>query len=103
MSSEVVAIQSELVKYERFYKDRTTEVKKDYTQAVRDGDTAGAAEARDDWNHLQTAKKENGFTKAPLGELLKAPFVQANREKLVIGGVTAKRNNKGFLQQRAAQ
>jgi hypothetical protein len=69
------------------FQDRTTRIKNDYAQAVRQKDTAAMQDAREAWTKLQQARQRNGLTPQPVSNLLKAPQEQAQREKRTVGGV----------------
>lgn len=78
------------------FQDRSTKVKADYIKAMRAGEST--AEARAAWTKLQEARVNNGYTRQPLSELLKAPQNQAKREKQVVGGVQFNKANKRFVE-----
>lgn len=85
---------------DEFFKERVTRVKREYTAAVRSGDTQAAAEARQRWVELQAVRKERGYKPSPMSELLKAPQERAKREKSAVGGVVpAGKREAGALQQ----
>jgi hypothetical protein len=88
-------------KYEldTFYKDRTTHLKRAYTEAYKDGDSSALAEARQDWQDMQAARKANGYKPAPLSDLLKAPMEQRKREKATLGGVQYRGKDAGAVRQ----
>ncbi len=86
-----------------FYKNRTSEIKRGYTEAVRSGDTEATAELRDKWNKLQEARVRNGYKKQPLSELLKAPQEQRKREARTSGGVQYRDSNKGAVEALTAE
>lgn len=69
------------------FQDRTTRIKNDYAQAVRQKDTAAMQDAREAWTKLQQARQRNGLKPQPVSNLLKAPQEQAQREKRTVGGV----------------
>lgn len=69
------------------YKAETTTMKRRYTRAQKDGDTAALKKVREDWNELQAARAEQGLKRQPLSTLLRAPREQAGRERRTIGGV----------------
>jgi hypothetical protein len=69
------------------FQDRTTRIKNDYAQAVRQKDTAAMQDAREAWTKLQQARQRNGLTPQPVSNLLKAPQEQAQREQRTVGGV----------------
>jgi len=90
------------VKYnsDKFFKERTTQIKHAYTQAVKDNDFAGMADARQDWADTNASRVAHGYTPQPLSNLLKAPSDQAKREKSSVGGVIpAGKRDAGALRQ----
>lgn len=84
-------------KADKFFAERTPDVKKAYTEAYRSGDAEKMAEARQEWMDLQASRVRNGYTRQPLSELMRAPMEQAKRERSAKAGVTATRYNKGFV------
>jgi hypothetical protein len=78
------------------FQDRSTRVKADYIKAVRAGEST--TEARAAWTKLQEARVNNGYTRQPLSELLKAPQNQAKRERQTKEGVQFNKANKRFVE-----
>ncbi len=66
--------------YEQFFKDRSTEIRRDYVEAYKKGDGEGMTEAREAWSDMQESRKRNGFKAQPISELFKAPLEQRKRE-----------------------
>jgi hypothetical protein len=89
------------VKYESdtFYRERTNDVKQQYSRAYRAGDTEAMAQARDEWTRVQAARRAAGYQPKPLSDLLKAPREQGKRERITIGGVQGRRGDQGMLRQ----
>jgi len=83
---------------EQRFTDRTSRIKNDYSQAIRKGDSAAAAEARADWNKLQEARVRAGLKRQPLSNLLKAPREQSKRERETAGGVQFTRASRGMVE-----
>jgi hypothetical protein len=83
---------------EQRFTDRTSRLKNDYSQAIRKGDSAAAAEARADWNKLQEARVRAGLKRQPLSNLLKAPREQSKRERETAGGVQFTRASRGMVE-----
>jgi hypothetical protein len=83
---------------EQRFRDRTSRIKNDYSQAIRKGDSASAAEARADWNKLQEARVRAGLKRQPLSNLLKAPREQSKRERETAGGVQFTRASRGMVE-----
>lgn len=92
-------VQSAKFEFDQFYNDKASEIKRAYTRASKEKDSAAQAEARDDWKSLQESRAKNGYTKQPLSTLLKAPQEQKKRERNVTGGVQFNKSNKGFVKQ----
>jgi hypothetical protein len=67
--------------YDKYFSERTTEIRRDYVEAKRAGDYAGEAAAKAEWKNLQLAKKRVGFKTSPVFSLTNAPKQQAAREK----------------------
>lgn len=67
-------------KADEFYKDRTSQLKRQYVEAYRDGDGATMQEVRQSWMETQDARRRLGIKVQPLSELLKAPQEQRKRE-----------------------
>jgi hypothetical protein len=65
---------------DEFYKDRTSQLKRQYVQAYRSGDGAKLQEIRAEWQDTQQARRRLGFKVQPLSTLLKAPQEQRKRE-----------------------
>jgi hypothetical protein len=73
---------------EKFYKDRTTELKTDYVEAFKKGDRAKLEEIRKEWEQTQIARVKNGLKRQPYSELFMAPQEKAKREKEIRGGIS---------------
>lgn len=84
---------------DQHYKERATEIKREYTRAYREGDASGMAEARQAWQDMQMVRAANGYTREPLSALLKAPMEQVKRERQTVGGVQYNRQNRQFVQE----
>ena len=83
---------------EQRFRDRTSRLKNNYSQAIRKGDSAAAAEARADWMKLQEARVRAGLKRQPLSNLLKAPREQSKRERETAGGVQFTRASRGMVE-----
>jgi hypothetical protein len=83
---------------EQRFRDRTARIKNDYTQAVRKGDNAAAAKARQEWQNLQSARAKAGLKRQPLSNLLKAPQEQRKRERDTAGGIQFSRSTRGMVE-----
>ena len=67
--------------YDKYFSERTTEIRREYVEAKRAGDYAGEAAAKAEWKNLQLAKKRVGFKTSPVFNLISAPKQQAKREQ----------------------
>lgn len=83
--------------YDQFYNDKASEIKRTYTRAYKEGDTASLNEAREAWKSLQESRAQNGYQRQPLSTLLKAPQEQKKRERQSVGGVQFNKANRGFV------
>ena len=92
-------LQAVKFEFDEFYNDKASEIKRAYTRASKENDTAAQAKAREDWKKLQESRAKNGYAKQPLSSLLKAPQEQRKRERNVAGGVQFNKANKGFVRQ----
>lgn len=87
---------------DEFYRNRTTQLKRAYTEAVRSGDEAARREAMQDWKDTQEARRRVGMKTQPLSELLKAPREQAKRERNTVAGVQVRDTNRGVIEKLTA-
>jgi hypothetical protein len=92
-------IQGVSIETDRFYKDRTGEIKRDYVKAVNAKDIAGMAKARQEWIELQNTKAKQKLARQPLSDLLKAPQEQKKRERNVEAGVPVTKSNKQYIKE----
>jgi hypothetical protein len=89
--------QNEVRKMDKYYHDKESEIKYQYTKAHKAGDSSGLSQARQDWALLQQSKREQGIKANPLSDLIKAPMAQQKRERSVIGGVESKLGNRQMV------
>ena len=92
-------VQGAAIDTEKFYKDRTGEIKRDYVRASNAKDAAGMAKARQEWLEMQEAKRKNKLKTQPLSDLLRAPQEQKKREAGVVGGVQTTKSNREYMKQ----
>jgi hypothetical protein len=92
-------VQGVAIETDKFYKEKTGEIKRDYVKAVKEKDTAGMAKARQEWVELQNAKARQKLQRQPLSDLMKAPQEQKKRERNVESGVPATKSNKQFIKE----
>ncbi len=80
----------QVIRYEQFYRNRTSAIKAQFTEAREAGDSAAIRQAREDWLALQDAREKNGFDRQPLSDLLRAPQeLRRRRERVEDVGVRA--------------
>jgi hypothetical protein len=92
-------LQNAKFKYDEFYNDKTSELKREYVRAYDDGDVEARRDVIEEWKKLQQSRAENGYTRQPLSTLLKAPQEKAKRERNTVGGVAVNKANRGFVRQ----
>ena len=90
--------QNVKTEYDKFYHQKSTDIKGEYVNAYRAGDAQGMAKAREEFQRLEESRVSNGYKRLPMSELLKAPMAAMKRERGVIGGVETTKQNKGFVQ-----
>ena len=83
---------------EQFYEAKTTTLKRRYTSAAKQQDTAELAKLRVEWDAMQEARERDNLKRQPLSTLLKAPREQAKRERDVVNGVPTTRTNRRFVE-----
>ena len=93
------AKQSAKYDLEQRFSDRTSRIKNDYVKAYKSKDTAKMAEARRAWAELQEARQRNGYKIQPLSNLVKAPFEQAKRERMTIGGIQYDTSSREYVRR----
>jgi hypothetical protein len=96
--SEMYEKQQRVRNVEQRFRERTTRIKNDYTKAMRERDTAAAAEARQAWMNLQAARVKAGLKRQPMSELIRAPREQAKRERETAGGVQFRKGTERMVE-----
>lgn len=96
-------VQGARFKADEFYSNQTSRLKLDYTKAAKANDQQAMTEIRADWTQTQDARTRLGYKRQPLSDLLKAPQVQAKRERNAVGGSEFTERNKGFVRSAAAE
>ena len=86
-------------KIEQFYKARAQSLQREYTEAVRAGDSAAAAEVRAAWANTQKAREEMGLKRQPVSSLMRAAAAQKRRERDTLNGLQFKRDNKKLVEK----
>jgi len=93
-------IMSSEFKADKFYSERTTELKTEYTQAFRKGDTEEMGDIRRKWEDTQLARVRNGLKRQPISELFRAPQEQLKRQRDIKGGIVKPSLASGFVTER---
>lgn len=91
--------QKVVAEFDKFYSERSKDIKASYVEGSRANDPAAMAEARDDWQKLQESRVRNGYKRQPMSELFRAPVEARKRERGVIGGVETTKSNRRFVEQ----
>lgn len=68
------------IEYEQFYSDRSSDIKRNYINAYKKGDSEAMEQARIKWMEMQDSRQANGFKRQPLSDLFRAPVNAAKRE-----------------------
>ena len=90
--------QKVVKEFDKYYKQRDTEIKGDYVEASRKGDSASMGDAIDEWNKLQASRVANGYKRQPYSDLYKAPMAAIKREQNVSGGVEFTKSNRQLIE-----
>jgi hypothetical protein len=90
--------QNVKAEYDKFYAQKSTDIKGAYVRAYRENDAKGMAEAREEFQRLEDSRVSNGYKRQPMSDLFKAPMAAMKRERGVIGGVETTKQNKGFVE-----
>ena len=83
--------------FDKYYSDRASEIKGEYVNASRKGDSEGMSAARQDWENLQDSRRKNGYKIQPMSELFKSLVAARKREASVVNGVETTKANKKFV------
>jgi hypothetical protein len=73
--------RQEMYEYDKYFSERTTEVRRDFVEAQRAGDSSGVEAAKSEWLALQSAKKRVGLKPSAIANLKSAPKQQTARER----------------------
>lgn len=93
--------QRTVAEFDKFFQDRSGEIKKDYIEARRAGENT--SDIMTEWTKLQEARVRNGYTRQPMSDLLRAPMAATKREKDVVGGIEFNKGNRQFVRTLAEQ
>ena len=85
------------------FTDRTSRIKNEYIEAVKNNDQEGKKEARAAWKKLQDAKRRNGVKPTPLSNLLKAPAEKRKRERNTVGGIQYTKSDRALARALALE
>jgi hypothetical protein len=91
--------QKVVAEFDKFYAERSKEIKASYVEGSRASDSASMAEAREDWQKLQESRVRNGYKRQSMSELFRAPVEARKRERGVVGGVETTKSNRRFVEQ----
>ena len=83
--------------FDKYYSDRASEIKGEYVNSSRKGDSEGMSAARQDWENLQDSRRKNGYKIQPMSELFKSLVAARKREASVVNGVETTKTNKQFV------
>jgi hypothetical protein len=78
---DVKRTRQDMYEFDKYFAERTTQIRRQYTEAKRSGDSAAITAARADWLALQQSKKRVGLTASNMGTLTSAPKQQLRREQ----------------------
>lgn len=84
---------------DQFYKDKSSALKRQYTEAYRSGDAERMTELRQEWLSVQNARRSHGYKVQPMSELIRAPREQQGRERNTLGGVQFQRGQRMAAEQ----
>jgi hypothetical protein len=84
-----------------FYKEKVSQIKRDYVEAYRSGDADKLAEARSDFADMQARMKAHDLPPAKLSDLIKAPHEQAKKDRAMVAGVPVTKRTAAAAQQLA--
>lgn len=101
--ADMQAATGRTIEFDRFYRERASEITHRYVKAYRSGDAGELTKQRQAYMDLQASKRANGLKAQPLSNLLKAPRDQMKRERNTVGGVQFNRNNREFVEDAVAE
>jgi hypothetical protein len=73
--------RQDVYEFDKYFAERTTQIRRQYTEAKREGDIGTLADIRRDWQALQQSKKRVGLTPSDMSTLTSAPKQQLRREQ----------------------
>jgi hypothetical protein len=78
---EIRRTRQDIFEYEKYFRERTTQIRKDYVEARKSNDFTAMEQAKQNWQNLQAAKLRVNMKPSPLGNLYLAPTQQVKRER----------------------
>jgi hypothetical protein len=73
--------RQDVYEFDKYFEQRTTQIRRQYAEAKREGNTNSLADIRRDWQALQQSKKRVGLTPSDMSTLVSAPKQQLKREQ----------------------
>lgn len=80
------------------FKEKTSQLQRDYVEAVKDQDQSALNEIRKGWMELQAERVKQGFKRENMSTLTHAPMAQKKRERDTVHGLQSTATNKKFVQ-----
>lgn len=80
------------------FKEKTSQLQRDYIEAVKDQDQSALNEIRKGWMELQAERVKQGFKRENMSTLTHAPMAQKKRERDTVHGLQSTATNKKFVQ-----
>lgn len=79
---------------EDHFSARASSLRGEYVRA----DNARRMELRREWGELQKVRRDYGFSRQPLSQLIRAPRAKAKREQRALAGTATRPGNRGFVE-----
>lgn len=91
----------QVIEFDKYYKNRTSEITHRYTEAAKDGDSEEMYGLRDEFRALQDSKRRNGIKPQPITNLTQAVKEQRKRERGTVEGVQTTKDTRRFVTEGA--
>jgi hypothetical protein len=91
----------QVIEFDKYYKNRTSEITHRYTKAAKDGDSPEMYRLRDEFRALQDSKRRNGIKPQPITNLTQAVKEQRKRERGTVEGVQTTKATRRFVTEGA--
>ena len=91
----------QVIEFDKYYKNRTSEITHRYTEAAKDGDSEEMYRLRDEFRALQDSKRRNGIKPQPITNLTQAVKEQRKRERGTVEGVQTTKATRRFVTEGA--